>query len=438
MELLMKKSKVKRFDMGGYTAGMEAMGRRAAENAANKRDSDYKSKGMAAEKTRRDEQIALDKADALEEFAPEKYIIPGVAARSVLRNAVPAIVRGGADILRNEFMGPQTSEGLPTAQRLRDVRSRVAPGRLVRNKSDMERIAGYRDQYIPGTSNTRNEQYRREAEEMGIPPLEYLKGRTAAEEGSMGLNPNQTSTNAMDQLRWKKGGVVPKGGKVGKVMGEFKSGALKSSSGQKVTNRKQAMAIAMSEAGKSMKTKKYAAGGKTDKRSFSSGDVFSNYDVGDDPFLRSRQGGVWSLDEMKNGLTKKQIKDKTTPALTGDDDMSADLPKKKYSAGGNVKKLKEPNRKVPAMKRSDAGESPAMVKKEMAFMQRKGAPKSMIAHEKKEAKGAKKMAAGGMSCMKRGGGIEKKGYDIAKKFAKGGSIDGCAQRGKTKAAKHRK
>jgi hypothetical protein len=37
-----------------------------------------------------------------------------------------------------------------------------------------------------------------------------------------------------------------------------------------------------------------------------------------------------------------------------------------------------------------------------------------------------KMAKGGMSCMKRGGGIEVKGYK------KGGMIDGCAQRGKTK------
>ncbi len=36
--------------------------------------------------------------------------------------------------------------------------------------------------------------------------------------------------------------------KIGKVMGEFKSGKLKSSSGQKVGNPKQAIAIAMSEA----------------------------------------------------------------------------------------------------------------------------------------------------------------------------------------------
>lgn len=36
--------------------------------------------------------------------------------------------------------------------------------------------------------------------------------------------------------------------KVGKVMNEFKEGELKSSSGEKVTNRKQAVAIGISEA----------------------------------------------------------------------------------------------------------------------------------------------------------------------------------------------
>jgi hypothetical protein len=44
--------------------------------------------------------------------------------------------------------------------------------------------------------------------------------------------------------------------KVGKVMSEFKSGSLKSSSGQKVKSRKQAIAIAMSEAGMKKKPTK--------------------------------------------------------------------------------------------------------------------------------------------------------------------------------------
>lgn len=39
------------------------------------------------------------------------------------------------------------------------------------------------------------------------------------------------------------------------VMGEFKRGSLKSSSGRKVANRKQAVAIALSEAGKSKRKK---------------------------------------------------------------------------------------------------------------------------------------------------------------------------------------
>jgi hypothetical protein len=44
--------------------------------------------------------------------------------------------------------------------------------------------------------------------------------------------------------------------KVRKVMSEYKRGTLRSSSGKKVTKRKQAQAIAMSEAGKSRKRKK--------------------------------------------------------------------------------------------------------------------------------------------------------------------------------------
>jgi hypothetical protein len=53
--------------------------------------------------------------------------------------------------------------------------------------------------------------------------------------------------------------------KIHKVMSEFKDKTLKSSSGKKVTNRKQAIAIAMSEAGMSKgkskpKTKKPKGG----------------------------------------------------------------------------------------------------------------------------------------------------------------------------------
>lgn len=47
--------------------------------------------------------------------------------------------------------------------------------------------------------------------------------------------------------------------KVGKAMREYKKGELKSSSGKKVTSRKQAVAIGLSEARR--------AGGKVPKRS---------------------------------------------------------------------------------------------------------------------------------------------------------------------------
>jgi hypothetical protein len=51
-----------------------------------------------------------------------------------------------------------------------------------------------------------------------------------------------------------------------------------------------------------------------------------------------------------------------------------------------------------ALKESEMAESKEMMKKEVAFMKKKGAPKSMIKHEMKEAKGYAK-----------GGGIESKG-----------------------------
>jgi len=47
-----------------------------------------------------------------------------------------------------------------------------------------------------------------------------------------------------------------KQGKMQKVMHEFKAGTLKSSSGQKVTNRKQAIAIGMSEGAAAIKKKR--------------------------------------------------------------------------------------------------------------------------------------------------------------------------------------
>lgn len=62
---------------------------------------------------------------------------------------------------------------------------------------------------------------------------------------------------------YAKGGSVNGAAKVSKVMREFKSGELHSGSkdGPKVTNRRQAVAIAMSEAGKSRAPVKKSLGG---------------------------------------------------------------------------------------------------------------------------------------------------------------------------------
>jgi hypothetical protein len=100
------------------------------------------------------------------------------------------------------------------------------------------------------------------------------------------------------------------------------------------------------------------------------------------------------------------------PQSVGKEFLTADKGKK-FKQGGEMK------------------ESKAMVKKEISFMKKAGAPKSMIKHEKAEAKGMKK---GGMACsptaMKKTAKAEVKSHE--KKMhgmAKGGGIE---MKGKTK------
>jgi len=69
--------------------------------------------------------------------------------------------------------------------------------------------------------------------------------------GGMGLQDEKLQPGK--EYMMKKGGMTKGQKKVGKVMSEFKSGKLKSSSGRKVTNPKQAIAIGLSEAGMSKK-----------------------------------------------------------------------------------------------------------------------------------------------------------------------------------------
>jgi len=85
------------------------------------------------------------------------------------------------------------------------------------------------------------------------------------------------------------------------------------------------------------------------------------------------------------------------PQSVGKDFTAADKGRK-FKRGGEMK------------------ESKAMMKKEVDFMKKKGAPKSMVKHEMAEARG---MKSGGMAKYASGGFVR--------------SADGIAQRGKTKA-----
>ena len=88
------------------------------------------------------------------------------------------------------------------------------------------------------------------------------------------------------------------------------------------------------------------------------------------------------------------------PQSVGKEFMKADKGRK-FAGGGEMK------------------ESKAMMKKEIGFMKKAGAPKSMVKHEMAEMKGAKKMSKGGYAS----GGLSA-GHKAA---------DGVAKKGKTKA-----
>jgi len=93
------------------------------------------------------------------------------------------------------------------------------------------------------------------------------------------------------------------------------------------------------------------------------------------------------------------------PQRVGKDFVQADKGRK-FAEGGQMK------------------ESKAMMGKELAFMKKKGAPKSMVKHEMAEMKGMKKMASGGLTAgHKAADGIAKKGKTKGTmvKMRKGGS-----------------
>jgi len=87
-------------------------------------------------------------------------------------------------------------------------------------------------------------------EEFKMKPMPYYEDDDMGLEGAVGGAMGSAAGEAMGK---KKGGMTKSQKKVGTVMREFKKGKLKSSSGKKVTNPKQAIAIGLSEAGMSKK-----------------------------------------------------------------------------------------------------------------------------------------------------------------------------------------
>lgn len=112
------------------------------------------------------------------------------------------------------------------------------------------------------------------------------------------------------------------------------------------------------------------------------------------------------------------------PQSVGEEFVKADKDKK-FGSRADLQKVNEPKVHRGANKLFKEGgemkESKAMVKKEIGFMKKAGAPKSMIKHEESEMKGMKKMASGGITKAKMG----------AVRTA-APSRDGLAAKGKTK------
>ena len=118
------------------------------------------------------------------------------------------------------------------------------------------------------------------------------------------------------------------------------------------------------------------------------------------------------------------------PQSVGEDYMQADKGKK-FGGGGtrarpDLQRVNKPTTRQGKTELFAKGgdvkeESKAMVKKEVAFMKKKGAPKSMIKHEESEMK-EKKYAKGGMVAPSKMGSVR----------TAAPSRDGIAAKGKTK------
>jgi hypothetical protein len=112
---------------------------------------------------------------------------------------------------------------------------------------------------------------------------------------------------------YAKGGSAKAGAKIAKVMGEFKKGDLHSGSkeGPKVKSPKQAMAIALSEAGKSKMPMKKGSGGDvkmpSPAESAASGNRMAEMEAKEERFMARRAPGVGSKTERETREMKKRV-----------------------------------------------------------------------------------------------------------------------------------
>ena len=113
------------------------------------------------------------------------------------------------------------------------------------------------------------------------------------------------------------------------------------------------------------------------------------------------------------------------PQSVGAEFMKADKGRKFGSGRADVQAINKPKtehgKSAILARGGEVKESKAMMKKEVSFMKKAGAPRSMIKHEEAEMKDMKKMASGGITKAKMG----------AVKTA-APSRDGMATKGKTK------
>tara|TARA_R110002020_G_scaffold72293_2_gene186110 strand:+ start:244 stop:660 length:417 start_codon:yes stop_codon:yes gene_type:complete len=118
--------------------------------------------------------------------------------------------------------------------------------------------------------------------------------------------------------------------KIAKVMGEFKRGTLKSSSGKKVTNRKQALAIANSEGDRVMPQGKGTYGstrGRPPKKAMSKGGPAKKKSGGS---AKKKQGFNARLDESLGSRNK--AKGKLGARRRESEGMEKKLGRRKFAA----------------------------------------------------------------------------------------------------------